>query len=136
MPRWVRHSSRPGAPGAIERLSTVHRGTEYIGYNRPCCAPNSADAEGHKTKRAFSIGFRAARLDPSVHGMNFLALVLVSPAISDSLTRVDSWPGPGKPSPTCHGLNFEQCHLVPGCTWNEVLMQPPAPLATIVAPYG
>ena len=75
MPRWVRHSR----PGAIERLSTVHRGTEYTGYNRPCCAPNSA--EGHKTKRAFSIGFRAARLDPSVHGMNVLVLVLVSSAI-------------------------------------------------------
>jgi hypothetical protein len=27
--------------------------------------------------------------------------------------------------PTCHGLNFEQCKLAPGCTWNEVLMRPP-----------
>jgi len=27
--------------------------------------------------------------------------------------------------PTCHGLDFEQCHLARGCTWDEVLMQSP-----------
>jgi hypothetical protein len=27
--------------------------------------------------------------------------------------------------PTCHGLNFQQCKLGPGCRWMEVLMKPP-----------